>query len=464
MKRKHADMDEKIKEDISNSIKKSNKTKNKISLIILIVAIVIGGIIYSKYNYHDFVKSVREKGKTSFSRDNDVKYSNAKSYKVENKEYNDAMFYKNISVKPNTPYKITCMVKTENVENEKGINTGGAQIGIKDTTECSESIVGTSDWTTLTFMFHSKNRTSVDIGFRLGGYEEESKGIAWFSDFKIEEGSLDTDKKWNVACFIIQNIDVNVTIDYRSVNVKLKMSDADITDITSNMKRLNSTIKELSNDQIEMDYDIIKIETPLTSISYDEENEYYIDQKDVKELIKKYIDQKEYDYIYVAARLGNLNENRNVLVHDWIGLGGMDYYQIGFSNIRLPDNENSYIYKYDSNINVFPEEVFIHEFLHTLERTEKEYGNTNLASLHDYAVYGYQNEGKNGLKSWYAAYMQNTIKNSDGTKAGLTENAYISKPIHESNFKYSYELNALKEPQNFIEEVISLIDRIKKLF
>lgn len=135
-----------------------------------------------------------------------------KSYKIENKEYNDAMFCQNVSVKANTPYKITCKVKTQDVENEEKSYISGAQISIKGTTECSKSVTGTSDWTELTFMFNSKNRTNVDIGFRLGGYQERSKGTAWFSDFKMEEGTLDTDKKWNVVCFMIQNIDVNVNL------------------------------------------------------------------------------------------------------------------------------------------------------------------------------------------------------------------------------------------------------------
>ena len=47
----------------------------------------------------------------------------------------------------------------------------------------------------------------------------------------------------------------------------------------------------------------------------------------------------------------------------------MDYYGIGYSNIRLPNSSKSYMYKYDSRINTFPEEVFLHEFLHSLERT-----------------------------------------------------------------------------------------------
>ena len=52
----------------------------------------------------------------------------------------------------------------------------------------------------------------------------------------------------------------------------------------------------------------------------------------------------------------------------------MDYYGIGFSNIRLPNSSKSYMYKYDARINLFPEEVFLHEFLHSLERNLSEYG------------------------------------------------------------------------------------------
>lgn len=443
---------------------KSNiSTKNIVAIIILIIVIIIAGIVYSKYNYHDYIKSVREKGKTSFSRDKEVKYSNSKSYKIENKQYNDAMFYKTIQVKKNTPYRITCKVKTENVTNETGKYYGGAQIAIKDTIECSKSVTGTTDWTELTFMFNSKNRETIDLGFRLGGYDEKSIGTAWFSDFKIEEGTLDNNNEWNMACFIIQNLNVTVDINNKPTDVKLSMTNSDIESIKSNLSRVANTVKNMSGNQMTMTYDIYEIAKPLTTLSYDKENEYYIDPANVQDILEKYLDGKEYDYIFVAARFGDLNQSTNVLVHDWIGLGGMDYYGIGFSNIRLPDNRNSYLYKY-SGRNTFPEEVFIHEFLHTLERNEEEYSNTNIANLHDYEKYGYQKDTVDGLRKWYIAYMQNTVTNSKGEKVGLTPIIYTSKPIHESNFRFSYELNELQEPQNLIEEIISIINKIKKLF
>ncbi len=138
----------------------------------------------------------------------------------------------------------------------------------------------------------------------------------------------------------------------------------------------------------------------------------------------------------------------------------MEYKQIGFSNIRLPDNRNSGIYEY-SIFNKFPQEVFLHEFLHTLERNEQENGN-QIAKLHDNEKYGYTESATEGLKEWYEDYMQNTIENAPNM--GLTDFAYASKPIHESNFEYGIELDYLDEPDNIIEEIRSIIDRIGKVF
>ncbi len=442
--------------------KKHIRSKNIIQFIIIIVIIIVGANIISRYNFNDFEKAVKRKGVTDFSRDLNIKYSDMNSYKIKNREYADAIFYKNIEIKPNTPYRVTCMVKTENVQNENNILTGGAQISIKGTTECSESVTGTNDWTKLTLMFNSKNRENVEIGFRLGGYEENSIGTAWFSDFKIEEGELDTNNEWKIVCFLIENLDIDQPINGKQTHIKLSMTDEDIKDMQNNMDRLPNVLKELSNGQMTATCETINIKEPLKTISYDEENEYYIDPKDVKPLINEYLKNNEYDYIYVAARFGNTNV-KNVLAHDWIGLGGMDYYGIGFSNIRLPDQQEGHVYRY-STFNTFPEEVFVHEFLHTLERNEKEYNNPNITELHGYSKYGYMTDPIEGLKKWYIAYMQNKVTNSEGNSVGLTTNIYTSKPIHESNFTYSYELNSLQEPQNILEEISSIMNKVIKLF
>ena len=141
----------------------------------------------------------------------------------------------------------------------------------------------------------------------------------------------------------------------------------------------------------------------------------------------------------------------------------MDLYGIGYSNIRLPNDKSNYIYTYNPSINTFPEEVFIHEFLHSLERILQE-RNYEIPELHDYEKYGYENQSLIGLKDWYGDYMSQNIKVSDGSLIGLYEDVYTLTPPANSDFRYSIELDFNQEPNNLIEEVRSMFKIIGKVF
>lgn len=136
----------------------------------------------------------------------------------------------------------------------------------------------------------------------------------------------------------------------------------------------------------------------------------------------------------------------------------MDYYGIGYSNIRLPNSSKSYMYKYDSRVNTFPEEVFLHEFLHSLERTSEEYG-YKIPALHDYEKYGYKEDNLAGLKDWYQDYMNKNIKTSSGY-IGLPKEVYSLKPAKNVDFKYSYVIDEFHEPQNVIEQLEQLFRNV----
>lgn len=137
----------------------------------------------------------------------------------------------------------------------------------------------------------------------------------------------------------------------------------------------------------------------------------------------------------------------------------MDYYGIGFSNIRLPNDSRSYIYKYNPRINTFPEEVLLHEFLHSLERNAEEYGYKR-PDLHDYQQYGYENESLIGQKRWYIDYMNQDILTTSG-KIGLPEEIYSLKPAKNSNFVDSNEIeDVFIEPENIIEGIIEIISNL----
>ena len=439
-------------------MRNSNNAKaciiNIFTFIILMLAIYLAYQFYQSNNFNGLIRSEVNLGMSVFKRDKKVKYSDINSYRITSNEFNDAMFSKEVQVKKNTPYKVTCMIKTKGVEANKNASSIGAQISISNTAERSVVIKGDNDWQKVEFIFNSKNRDIVDIAFRLGGTEGYAKGEAWFSDFKIEEGQAEEDSNWNFACFIFEN--TNVTVDGKEIDIQV--NNTDMADIKNTIERFKNSCKQLSNEKMIANCDIYEIQAPITSLSYDNEFGYYVAPEDIEEQIKDIINQNNYDHIFAIVRLGNEEYEDDIEIKDWIGLGGMDYYGIGFSNIRLPNSSKSYIYKYDTSVNQFPEEVFLHEFLHSLERTAKEYGYT-IPALHDYKEYGYENEYLIGQREWYKDYMNKEIYTSNGY-VGLPNEIYTLKPAKKSNFEYPYELEVYTEPQNIIEEIRGIFENL----
>lgn len=442
--------------------KQSGKT-SIISIISTIILLIILGITFNYFKasyYNSFEKAVTTQAKSDFTRDKKVTCSKDSSYKIENKELNDATFYKEIDVEPNTPYKISCMVKTENVVCENENEDGGAVIGILDTTEYSEPIKGTNEWQKVEYMFNSKNREKVKISFRLGGNNANCTGTAWFTDLKVEKGTKRTDTNWNVGCFIIKNIDVNID----GKEYKLITNLEDVENVRLNLARYKETCYEFSNKKLNVNYEMIEITEPLTRISYSDEHGYYFDYSDVKDLVYKTAVEKEFDHIIVVARMENEAGTLTIPIKDnWIGLGSMDMYGIGYSLIRINKNANVYNYKYGIT-NQAPEEVYVHEFLHTLERNIIERGYT-IPALHDYEKYGYTVKPIEGLNQWYKDYMRKEILDkTTNTYIGLAQEAYSTQPANSSNFKYPIDIEFNKEPQNFFEDILTIIDAIKHRF
>lgn len=425
------------------------------SLIILIGLITALVYIYNKYYFNDFIKANENKGETSYYRDSSQKYNGQKSYCIENKDYNDALFFKEISVKKDTPYRITCMVKTENVESDKP-ETSGACISIMGTADQTIPIQGTTDWQKVTLLVDSKEQDKLDISFRLGGYDGYSKGKAWFSDIHVEEGIKDETSDWNVVCFLIDSIDVNIEGKHHTYS--LTQEDKDL--LKDNLKRFANTVESFSNNAMTVSYQTVEIKEPLTSLSYDQENYYYVAAKDVKPLIDDYVQKNEYDHIFIGIRMGDTLSS--IPVNEWIGLGSMRYDSIGFSNIRMPnDLRNSTMYKYNIKNDTFPEEVFVHEFLHSLERNLTEKGYT-FPALHDNEKFGYENQNKTGLKEWYRDYMRCNIDSNVG-KTGLDQIVYKTKPIQLSDFNYAHEIEFENVPHNIIDIVSQIISNFKQV-
>ncbi len=294
-------------------MKKSNIPSWIFMIIMLFIIYFLFGIYKSHY-FNGFIKAESTIGISEFKRDANIKYLDYDTYRIVSPEQNDAAFYKEIEVEPNTPYRVTCMIKTENVI-PSAINTdGGACISIIESSEISKSITGTTDWQKVELMFNSKNRTSLKIGFRLGGNSGTAEGTAWFSDFKLEKGLKVKDSNWKVACFIFENTDVEIN----GKRVNFSMSLSEIETVKSDMARFESTCETMSNEKLQVDYDVYNIEEPLRTISYSEEHKYYFDPYDVNNMIEDIVLENDYDYIFAVVKMGD--SEKEIPVANWVGL------------------------------------------------------------------------------------------------------------------------------------------------
>ena len=96
--------------------------------------------------------------------------------------------YQTITVEPNQQYRLTGWIRTENVAvgpMESG--TTGACLTLYDHAVSTESILGTNEWTQITWEFNSGDASVLNIGCRLGDYGSACTGTAWFDDLKLEK-------------------------------------------------------------------------------------------------------------------------------------------------------------------------------------------------------------------------------------------------------------------------------------
>ncbi|MBR0507505.1 MAG: hypothetical protein IJJ86_02745 [Clostridia bacterium] len=97
-------------------------------------------------------------------------------------------------VKPETVYRLSAEIRTENVRGGKGATLSIDNYAADGSFIYSEPLTGTNDWTQVTLTFRTaESQTAVLLALRLGGYSEESEGRVWFRNvrFATAEGASD---------------------------------------------------------------------------------------------------------------------------------------------------------------------------------------------------------------------------------------------------------------------------------
>ncbi len=99
----------------------------------------------------------------------------------------DCRLIRTVDVEPETRYVFTAEVKTLDVGQGQGATLSIDNYSLDGSYIYSESIYGTTDWTTLTLAFRTaKEQDRIVLALRLGGYSAVSDGAVWFRSVSLE--------------------------------------------------------------------------------------------------------------------------------------------------------------------------------------------------------------------------------------------------------------------------------------
>jgi dolichyl-phosphate-mannose-protein mannosyltransferase len=136
---------------------------------------------------------ITDENVTRFHISNDHPHSGNFYVVIENYGENDSRFIQRVEVKPDTVYRISGWIKTENV----GTAHTGANITILQDyyIDHSDDVTGTSDWQYVEFyILTKKDQRDLLVAARLGGFGEVNTGKACFDDLEFSEvGALPND-------------------------------------------------------------------------------------------------------------------------------------------------------------------------------------------------------------------------------------------------------------------------------
>jgi hypothetical protein len=123
-------------------------------------------------------------GGATTSRDQSSPHSGIAAALIDAPAENDVRLVQSVAVQPNTRYRFSGYIRTDNVQLGLGANLSIEWSGTQWAT--SNSVFGTTDWTFVSFEVDTGPATSFQAQARLGHYAATSQGRAWFDDLRLE--------------------------------------------------------------------------------------------------------------------------------------------------------------------------------------------------------------------------------------------------------------------------------------
>lgn len=333
---------------------------------------------------------------------------------IDNQTITRGIYTKDVTVKPNTDYRIRALVRVEGYKGQE--KPGGVTVGYGKASEAScyeTDFVRSKNWEQSEVWFRSGNNEKITLHVANGGYGAASKGKAYIKDIVLEE--LPTDNKWNVLVLIYRNV--------KTVNYQKSFSDADIKELKEVLGKFPDTIQGLSGGRMQIGkLDIQVVDAPVKTVSGQKWGDLTTGPgNDIN--FDAYLEGKDYNQIAVFAPLAGAPTTNG-----WFGLGG-GYYRYSGKNIYYCIINDTMHYgspnaevggkRYDART-----AVLIHEMLHCVETNSVLRGWSGFQPLHDSEKNGYVYSKELEWIDWYADLMQDRIKNGQG-KGFRPESFYV---------------------------------------
>ncbi len=105
------------------------------------------------------------------------------SLRIHNPAGDDSFLRQTVAVKPQTRYRLSGVIKTDEVVTK----STGATIALEGGFEKTKSVTGRKSWTRVDFEFETGPLNQIKVGPRLGHNSSMATGTAWFDDLSLVE-------------------------------------------------------------------------------------------------------------------------------------------------------------------------------------------------------------------------------------------------------------------------------------
>lgn len=125
-------------------------------------------------------------GASSFSWEETGGLDDSSCVRIESTQNNDARYVMNLEVLPDTYYRISAWIRTEDVP--QGSNLVGGNISVLNTFHYAGNLCGSSDWTKVElYGCTGADQNVISVCLRLGFYSGDNMGVAWFDDLEVQQ-------------------------------------------------------------------------------------------------------------------------------------------------------------------------------------------------------------------------------------------------------------------------------------